>query len=98
MESAAARMAWTLEHRGPDDSGVWVDAEAGIGLSHRRLSILDLSAEGHQPMFSADGRLAIIFNGEIYNFAALRGELESLGHAKRVSEETPFPLPPRMVC
>jgi asparagine synthase (glutamine-hydrolysing) len=92
MESVTARMASTLEHRGPDDSGVWVDADAGIALSHRRLSILDLSAEGHQPMFSADGRLAIVFNGEIYNFAALRGELESLGHSFRGHSDTEIML------
>ena len=61
------RMEAALEHRGPDDSGVWVDAAAGVALAHRRLSILDLSPEGHQPMVSASGRYVLVFNGEIYN-------------------------------
>lgn len=68
-------MADTLRHRGPDDSGVWVDGEAGIGLAHRRLSILDLSPAGHQPMVSAGGRYIVAFNGEIYNHLELRREL-----------------------
>ncbi|PYL01457.1 MAG: asparagine synthetase B, partial [Verrucomicrobia bacterium] len=54
--SAAARMAEAVRHRGPDDSGVWTDAPCGIAFSHRRLSILDLSPSGHQPMISSDGR------------------------------------------
>ncbi len=71
-----ARMADAISHRGPDDSGVWVDAETGVALGHRRLSILDLSPQGHQPMASASGRYVIAFNGEIYNHRALRKELE----------------------
>jgi asparagine synthase (glutamine-hydrolysing) len=69
-------MADALTHRGPDDAGVWVDGEAGIGLGHRRLSILDLSPAGHQPMVSAGGRYVVAFNGEIYNHLGLRRELE----------------------
>jgi asparagine synthase (glutamine-hydrolysing) len=69
----------TLAHRGPDDSGTWVDAVSGIALGHRRLSILDLSSAGHQPMSSASGRYVIVFNGEIYNHLQLRKELERLG-------------------
>jgi asparagine synthase (glutamine-hydrolysing) len=70
-----AAMATTLAHRGPDDAGVWVDATAGIALGHRRLSILDLSPEGHQPMVSACGRYVLCFNGEIYNHRELRRAL-----------------------
>ncbi len=69
-------MATSLAHRGPDDEGVWVDAHVGVALGHRRLSILDLSTEGHQPMVSASGRYVVVFNGEIYNFQELRSELE----------------------
>jgi asparagine synthase (glutamine-hydrolysing) len=73
------RMADTLAHRGPDDAGVWVDPEMGIALAHRRLSILDLSPQGHQPMASDCGRYQIVFNGEIYNHTNLRRELEVAG-------------------
>lgn len=69
------QMGATLAHRGPDDSGIFHDGTAGIGLAFRRLSILDLSPEGHQPMFSASGRYVIIFNGEVYNFEEIRAEL-----------------------
>jgi asparagine synthase (glutamine-hydrolysing) len=69
------RMGAALAHRGPDDSGAFQDVGAGIGLAFRRLSILDLSAEGHQPMYSASGRYVIIFNGEVYNFEEIRAEL-----------------------
>src|SRR3974390_820490 len=67
LEEIALGMAGTLGHRGPDDGGAWVDAEAGVALSMRRLSILDLSEAGHQPMRSASGRYVIVYNGEIYN-------------------------------
>lgn len=75
-EFLARRMADQIAHRGPDDSGVWSEAKAGIFLAHRRLSILDLSPAGHQPMASAAGRYTVVFNGEIYNHAELRKELE----------------------
>jgi asparagine synthase (glutamine-hydrolysing) len=68
-------MADALHHRGPDDGGVWVDEAEGIALGHRRLSILDLSPAGHQPMASGGGRYVIAFNGEVYNHLELRQEL-----------------------
>jgi asparagine synthase (glutamine-hydrolysing) len=77
--AAIAAMTAPIAHRGPDDEGVWADAEAGVALGHRRLSILDLSPLGHQPMHSADGRWVISYNGEIYNHAALRTELDGAG-------------------
>jgi asparagine synthase (glutamine-hydrolysing) len=77
----ARRMAAALTHRGPDDEGVWTDAGAGVGLGHRRLSIIDLSLSGHQPMSSASGRFVTVFNGEIYNHLELRAELEAAGAA-----------------
>jgi asparagine synthase (glutamine-hydrolysing) len=75
-----AAMSAAVAHRGPDDSGLFVDPAAGIALAHRRLSIIDISACGHQPMSYAGGRYTIVFNGEIYNFAEIRRELEPLGH------------------
>jgi asparagine synthase (glutamine-hydrolysing) len=80
-EATAAAMGDALRHRGPDDHGVWLDAEAGIALAHRRLSIVDLSAAGHQPMRSADGRWVLAYNGEVYNHLELRAELEATGRA-----------------
>ncbi len=81
--AAVEAMTATLVHRGPDDSGVWVDAAAGVALGHRRLSILDLSSAGHQPMSSHCGRYVIVFNGEIYNHVDIRKELEASDPAVR---------------
>ncbi|HEX4125479.1 MAG TPA: asparagine synthase (glutamine-hydrolyzing) [Tepidisphaeraceae bacterium] len=83
LKARASAMAETLRHRGPNDGGAWADPAAGIGLGFRRLSILDLSPAGHQPMVSASGRYVLAFNGEIYNFQLLRAELEKFGHAFR---------------
>jgi asparagine synthase (glutamine-hydrolysing) len=88
LERSAQAMGDTLAHRGPDDHGAWSDAEAGIALAHRRLSIVDLSPAGHQPMISADGRFVITFNGEIYNFQDLRSELEARGILFRGHSDT----------
>lgn len=81
-------MADVQAHRGPDDRGViWFD-DAGAGLAHRRLSILDLSSAGHQPMSNADGSRWIVYNGELYNYRELRGELEGRGHRFRSATDT----------
>lgn len=72
-------MADTMERRGPDDSGCWYDEVEQIGLAHRRLAIIDLTATGHQPMVSPSGRYVVVFNGEIYNHLDLRRELEGYG-------------------
>ncbi len=81
-------MGQKIVHRGPDDAGYFHRSEQGIGLAHRRLSIIDLSATGHQPMLDASGQVAIVFNGEIYNFRELRSELESGGHTFRGHSDT----------
>lgn len=83
-----ARMAAEIVHRGPDDSGIWVDEVAGVALSHRRLSILDLSPAGHQPMTSPSGRYVIVFNGEIYNHLELRQALPDYGWRGHADTET----------
>ncbi len=72
-------MVSSIKHRGPDDSGHYYDENKKVGLGHARLSILDVSMAGHQPMWSDDKKVAIVFNGEIYNFSALRKELEDSG-------------------
>jgi asparagine synthase (glutamine-hydrolysing) len=79
-----------LRHRGPDDAGTWVDAEAGLAFGFRRLSIIDLSPAGHQPMLSADARYAVMMNGEIYNFGDIRDEIEATrgGQAWRGHSDT----------
>ncbi|MGH9720029.1 MAG: asparagine synthase (glutamine-hydrolyzing) [Bryobacteraceae bacterium] len=88
MERLVRKMSDSMHHRGPDDEGAWVDDAAGIALGQRRLSILDLSPLGHQPMHSACGRYVITFNGEIYNHRDLRRRLESDGARFRGTSDT----------
>lgn len=78
-----ARMRDAMRHRGPDDAGEWWSPDGRVGLAHRRLSILDLSPLGHQPMHTSNGQCTIVFNGEVYNFAELKRELEAKGHTFR---------------
>ena len=80
LKNIISGMSISIQHRGPDADGKWIDQHHGVALGFRRLSILDLSVRGHQPMSSQDGRYKIVFNGEIYNFAALRKQLEKWGH------------------
>src|SRR5687768_3460065 len=72
----AGRMAATLHHRGPDDYGVWADSAHGYAVGFRRLSVIDLSPSGHQPMVSPSGRYVIAYNGEVYNHPEIRRTLE----------------------
>jgi asparagine synthase (glutamine-hydrolysing) len=85
---AAQRMTDIMLHRGPDAGDVWCDAQAGLALGHRRLSIIDLTPTGAQPMVSSCGRFVISFNGEVYNFAEIRPELEALGRKFRGHSDT----------
>lgn len=87
LQQDLAKAVASLKHRGPDDRGTWVN-QTGVALGHTRLSILDLSSLGHQPMVSSDGRHVLVFNGEIYNFAAIRAELATKGHRFRGSGDT----------
>ena len=88
LSQTVRRMADALWHRGPDAEGNWVDGSAGLGLGHRRLSIVDLSAAGAQPMVSACGRYVISYNGEIYNADAVRASLAPHGIVFRGHSDT----------
>ena len=83
-----AHMRDRLTHRGPDAAGLWTSDDGRVCLGHRRLSIVDLSPDANQPFLSPDGRQAIMLNGEIYNFRALRAELEREGVRFRTRSDT----------
>ena len=88
IDAIAKAMAESLAHRGPDDQGVWYDSDAGVALAHRRLSIIDLSPAGHQPMVCADGRYVISYNGEVYSYQPIGAELAARGHKFRGHSDT----------
>lgn len=88
LRRVAGRMAASLSHRGPDDQGTWVDAEAGVAFGHTRLAIIDLSPAGAQPMVSSCGRFVLCYNGEVYNTPELRAELEAAGRKFRGHSDT----------
>ena len=87
-EAELLRTRERMQRRGPDGAGAWVSADRRVGLAHRRLAIIDLAESGAQPMTTADGRLTITFNGEIYNYRELRRELEVKGYAFRSQSDT----------
>src|SRR6476646_9878417 len=85
-EEDVGRMIASIQHRGPDDLGVWTCG--GVGLANARLAILDLSDAGHQPMVSDDGRYVLVYNGELYNYRELAGELRAGGTRVRSRSDT----------
>ena len=82
------QMGDQMRRRGPDSQGTWISEDGRVGLTHRQLSILDLSARAAQPLRSADGQLVISYNGEIYNYRALRASLEQKGYVFRTDSDT----------
>ena len=88
LENIARRMGDVMHHRGPDEGDIWIDGNNGIVLTHRRLSVIDLSSAGSQPMVSACSRFVIVYNGEVYNSPELRAELEQRGHIFRGHSDT----------
>ena len=88
LEVTLRRMAATVAHRGPDAEGFWIDSDAGFGLGHRRLSVIDPTDAGGQPMVSQNQRFVVSYNGEIYNFLELRKELEDGGCLFRGGSDT----------
>src|SRR5664279_3147497 len=88
LESSARAMADAIAYRGPDGSGVWSDAEAGVALAHRRLAIVDLTPAGAQPMVSSDGRWVISYNGEVYNAESIAAEPQMAGLVRRGTSDT----------
>ncbi|MBU0859355.1 MAG: asparagine synthetase B, partial [Alphaproteobacteria bacterium] len=92
LHAIGTAMERAIAHRGPDDSGVWQDPDVPLVLAQRRLAIIDLSPEGHQPKESHSGRYMVVFNGEIYNFPALQQELEAAGVKFRGRSDTEIML------
>jgi asparagine synthase (glutamine-hydrolysing) len=88
LAALAEGMALALQHRGPDDAGRWVDAASGVAFGHRRLSVIDLSPTGHQPMVSESGRTVVVLNGEVYNHRELRKDLLAEGARFRGTSDT----------
>jgi len=88
LSATALAMTRALAHRGPDDEGTWSDPACGVALGHRRLSVLDLSPLGHQPMMSRSGRYVMVYNGETYNFADIAAELAACGVILRGRSDT----------
>ncbi len=88
LQASLPESLLTLSHRGPNDSGLFFDEKHGLGLGHRRLSVIDLSEAGRQPMASDDGRVQIVYNGEVYNFKEIRKTLKGLGHFFRTDTDT----------
>jgi asparagine synthase (glutamine-hydrolysing) len=88
QRAAVVRMTGAIAHRGPDDAGIWVSGDGGVALGHRRLSVIDVSAAGHQPMADETGQRALVFNGEIYNYRELRQGLERSGQTFRTRTDT----------
>jgi asparagine synthase (glutamine-hydrolysing) len=87
-EQVVTAMRDTMPHRGPDDAGSWLEPSARVALGHRRLSIVDLSPAGRNPMPNEDGTVWITYNGEVYNHRPLRAELEAKGHVYRSQTDT----------
>src|SRR5665647_279029 len=87
-EQQLKQAALLMEHRGPDANGFYFSDDKAVGLAHRRLSILDLSTSANQPMFSADGRYCIVFNGEVYNFKELKEQLADKGASLKTTADT----------
>jgi asparagine synthase (glutamine-hydrolysing) len=87
-ENQLLLMRDAMHRGGPDDAGIYIDKQFPIALAHRRLSIIDLSSAGHQPMLSNDQQIIISFNGEIYNYIELRNELKNLGHVFKTETDT----------
>jgi asparagine synthase (glutamine-hydrolysing) len=87
-EQLLGRLNDAQKHRGPDDAGIWLSRNQDVGFAHRRLSIVELSPLGRQPMCSVSGRYVIVYNGEIYNFLELRSELTGIGHRFKGGSDT----------